>query len=1289
MVQKHRILTNVGKDKLVTVELQQKFDLLEILSLKFTQQDTYASLCADYGVVCGRISVNNGFGVPNARVSIFVPLAKEDEDDPVISALYPFKSPQDKNDSGYRYNLLPARKQHGGHEPTGTFPDQTDILTREEVLEVYEKYYKYTVKTNTSGDFMIWGVPLGEQTIHVDVDLSDIGCFSLRPDDFLRNGYGVDQFKTTYQFKPSVDLDSLPQVISFDRTVEVHPFWGNVELCTLGITRTDFDLSNQGVKIQPKAFVIGGFYTDKDSNAINKNCYPRRQMGRKCDLITTNSTIEAIRFTTQRDSSNRPILELIETTEDIDQDGAFVMPIEMNMDYVYTNEFGENEFTNDPNKGIPTSAIYRLRASVKNETLGRVRTTASYLLPNIKEYSNDQTKSYAWSTDYSDYPASAMGDILNNVDGFYYPQDFFYRFSYNKVYTVSSFQSSYFMNVPFSSNNFLAIKEIVPAEEEDCTSSANTFPVNFGSKNFTFTLLIADVLLFLEHLINLLVLTFTNSLVRLLFSVGDAADFRPIRKLARSIKRAAYRAQENGQRRLYLINYPECEECNGDNSYGAVTTGSGSGSDYCSVGSVTITGDYLENSRTLSVTSLTFSPSTTGNCSGEDLDALGAALISGGTGILYFINNQSNYQLSSVTYGNVHITNEFSGTPVLDISGNTISYSNITFEDLSGSLGEPISYTLTIRSKTEKEGADTSSLVQLESGCDLYDTPYDESIVSWYYPTTGYTNYTQTGVISPSSYNAGTTSVVATNITNTGYGAPLDAYTSTLSDDVVFYPSSGVPLVSSFEGETYEKYTRSGMSEFENGIFTVVPGTQSTRRVWEILKEYRRRKRVGKLFCGGIVNYSFVDNWLSGSLYFFAFKAKNKSATDADYCKDIIKWVPDQNLFYYRSCPYNPSTGAWGAGASLFFTKKRINRPTTFVDLGPRDEFIKEICTDPNLDPNCSVSRQIGPTSYKSFGELLGLAINYRMDVSNNDHDINQFFDNEGFNLNGISRVLDGDIMQLISINSEVGIEPFDLQSPKYLGYSYQVLDPDVYPSVFKNGTSVYGPLPVTFEFAEDGERQRACLNEPTHIANDGLTLVQGRLTESAQPVPFYLWEKGGTGFGPYDQTQLDNQHWNYGSVQVQPLQGMTYGYNLTSAADDSSDKYLLLPMTYTFSGLTIGGLNVTTTVEFDVVSSSDGHASYDGEYPGFTYLYYTSGTQIEPTAGTLYTRYGAAGTWHQVTWDASMDFIIRKTQDYYSGTKQILSTPFLFYFGLRPGKTGLDKFIERFGPKGAFPSAE
>ena len=126
-MQKHRISTNIGTDQKVTVELKQDFDVLEILSLKFTQQQAYTSACSDYGVICGRVSANNGFGLANGRVSIFVPLLDEDVDDPVISALYPYKEINDKNTDGLRYNLFPARKQHGGHTPIGSFPDQTDI----------------------------------------------------------------------------------------------------------------------------------------------------------------------------------------------------------------------------------------------------------------------------------------------------------------------------------------------------------------------------------------------------------------------------------------------------------------------------------------------------------------------------------------------------------------------------------------------------------------------------------------------------------------------------------------------------------------------------------------------------------------------------------------------------------------------------------------------------------------------------------------------------------------------------------------------------------------------------------------------------------------------------------------------------------------------------------------------------------------------------------------------------------------------------------------------------------
>jgi hypothetical protein len=1261
MIQKHRISTDIGKDQKITVELKQDFDVLEILSLKFSQQDIYTSICSDYGVVCGRVTANNGFGVGNARVSIFIPLTTKDEEDPVISKLYPYKEVGDKDENNYRYNLLPSRQQHGGHAATGTFPDQRDILTREEVLEVYEKYYRYTVKTNSAGDFMIWGVPIGNQTIHFDVDLSDIGCFSLRPYDFQRLGVGVDGFKNKYTFKSSEDLDSLPQIISFDKLIEVYPFWGNEDICEIGITRSDFDLSDKGVNIKPTAYLIGGVYTDNGKNAINKNCIPRKKMGNKCDLSAKSANIEAIRFLPIKDKLNRPYLEYLPIDEDVPDDGGFVLPLEMNMDYIITNEFGENEYTNDSNKGIATSACYRFRFNLNDKGVERARNNADYLVPNIREFQTNgiiDDRSYYFGTEWSGYPQNAVSvnsdyGILYNEGGQFNPRDYFYRFNYNKVYTVSSLQSSYINNGVFGKNQYLGLKELVPSEEEDCSDNV-TPPVNFGTKNYTFTLLISDVLLFAEHLINLVTLTFLNALVKLLFTIGDAADFRPIRSLARSIKRAAFRAQENAQRRLYLINYPECEECNGDNSLGTIINSGGQAGQRCSIGSVTIEGDYIENNRTLTVSTISFLASTVGNCSGlTTID------------IVTFIQTQNNYVISSSNYGDLNLTNQFSGTPSYGTDGITITgYTDIKFQDDIGLFGEPFSYTLTIRSATVTESDNTITTINLEEGCDIYDTPYDESLITYYYIGTGRTKVPFVSFIPGSD-------VTATNLS--GDNGSGSNYTSTLSDDIFYYPNAGVPLVSVWEGETHERLTPSGQSEFQNGVFTVVPGAQTTARIWEILREYRRRKRVGKLFCGGIVNYGFIDNWLSGSLYFFQFKAKkvNKGIESIiKYCRNVVRFVEGPNRFYYRSAFTTNGTTFTRSNGILGF-------PTTIVDLGPRDEFIKEICIDKSLDPNCSVSRSIGPTSFKSFGELMGLAINYRMDVSNNTFGIDNFFDNGGFTGQSFNKVFDGDLLQLISINNEAGIEEFDLQNPKYIGYSYQILDPELYPNVFKKD-GYWGPLPVTFELDEDGERVRLCLNEP------------GRLTESSQKVPFYLWDKKGTGFGGTSEATSDDQSWDYNSIQLQPLQGMTYGYIHTASPNDPSDQYMLLPITNTFGGLTITGMNLTNEIEFDVIiPSGSTHTTYNSEYPGYTVLKSSSNEIVNPSSGTLYIRYGAAGTWQVIPWNTGVDFILPQREDYYNGTKQILSTPFQFYFGLKAGKTGLDKFIDLFGPKGAFPPAE
>ena len=124
----YRIRTQLNADKNIRVKLDQNFDTLEVLSLSIQPEEIYTRTCADFGVVCGRVFVNNGFGLPNAKISVFIPLDAADEYNDVISSLYPYKTINDVNDDGYKYNLLPYTKSHSGHVPVGTFPDRFDVI---------------------------------------------------------------------------------------------------------------------------------------------------------------------------------------------------------------------------------------------------------------------------------------------------------------------------------------------------------------------------------------------------------------------------------------------------------------------------------------------------------------------------------------------------------------------------------------------------------------------------------------------------------------------------------------------------------------------------------------------------------------------------------------------------------------------------------------------------------------------------------------------------------------------------------------------------------------------------------------------------------------------------------------------------------------------------------------------------------------------------------------------------------------------------------------------------------
>ena len=596
MSKNYRFRTKVGQDREVRLQIDQDFDMIEILSLKLKQEDVYTRFCADYGVVAGRVIANGGYGVPNVTISIFVPLSAQDENDPIISTLYPYKDSDQKNEDGYRYNLLPYKQEYGGHTPTGTFPDIQDILERKEVLEIYEKYYKYTVRTNDSGDFMIVGVPLGMQKIVMDMDLSNIGCFSLRPSDLIRMGMGVETQFAGQLFRSSTDLATLPQIVNSKKDIEVTSFWGENEICNVGITRVDFDLRELGIQIEPQTIFMGSMVSTTEEGALGANCKPKFDSGNLCDLISAPGNILAIRQTIYTDTLGYPILEEFKLPEGgiINEDGTWLTELPMNLDFVTTNEFGEQVFSNDPKNGIPTKAKYRFRIQYQNEdgdNSSIIR--ADYLVPNIKEYGwksgssfeNEPTdpdlqkKSYAFSLDWQDYgdTGTTLGQQI--IQEAINCDDKFFEFNFNRVYTISNFIDRWKWG--YNRSRHLGIKEIT---DRTCNSTTNKMPVNDGVRNFDFIFFLFNILItivspifmtiiviyhfmafiypYIRKLVNVVIKAINNLLYALCLLVNELrASFGKDPKPCDKNKIDELEEKLFPRLSLPMMAYPDCEAC--------------------------------------------------------------------------------------------------------------------------------------------------------------------------------------------------------------------------------------------------------------------------------------------------------------------------------------------------------------------------------------------------------------------------------------------------------------------------------------------------------------------------------------------------------------------------------------------------------------------------------------------------------------------------------------------------------------------------------------------------------
>ncbi len=436
-----------GGDKYLKVKLEQEFDFIEILSLKISQDKTYQKFCSDYGVIVGRVSINNGFGVPNAKVSVFIPISEEDKDNIEIKGLYPFEVTSDKDSDGVRYNLLSKESDSEDpcYTPVGTFSAKREIIDNDTMLEVYNKYYKFTTTTNNAGDFMIFGVPLGTHTVHVDADISNIGIASQRPFDLIDQGVSSKMFYSPTKFKSSRNLDTLVQIKTANVGVNVQPFWGDIENCEVGISRVDIDLN---YSIRPAAIFMGSIFGDSHKNSVNKNCRPRKQMGKICETMTGPGSIDMIRKTIEGEIEDFSV----DGGRVIDDDGVWAYQIPMNLDYMVTDEFGNLILSEDSSIGIPTRARVRFRIGMDEAGgLGRVRTRAKYLVPHNPTTFADRDFNFDKTT-----KDSSFTDLY-----------------WNKIYTVKNFIARVQNGGGVDRRAMLGMKDL-----DKCTGDKTPFPYN-------------------------------------------------------------------------------------------------------------------------------------------------------------------------------------------------------------------------------------------------------------------------------------------------------------------------------------------------------------------------------------------------------------------------------------------------------------------------------------------------------------------------------------------------------------------------------------------------------------------------------------------------------------------------------------------------------------------------------------------------------------------------------------------------------------------------------------------
>jgi hypothetical protein len=274
------------------------------------------------------------------------------------------------------------------------------------------------------------------------------------------------------------------------------------------------------------------------------------------------------------------------------------------------------------------------------------------------------------------------------------------------------------------------------------------------------------------------------------------------------------------------------------------------------------------------------------------------------------------------------------------------------------------------------------------------------------------------------------------------------------------------------------------------------------------------------------------------------------------------------NTFYYRSSPYDVSTNSFvGApkpksgdflgiqlpdyGGNTY----NLNYPTTLMDLGPRNYYMQELVMSDDYDGY--VINKLRSTTFSNVYDLLNVFILIRLVTDS----VQSGFISSYFTRDNL--MIDGDYAQAISVNSEIGVAPFD---PLSYPDNPPPQQSPIYINTLNDGTkTVFGIFFSSDTQTRDFLSPKRTIINPTGSITNVCTF--NNFNVFTQKVPFYQWNiKQNTVvdsiFGSqdnewYSNTILGNGFFNYEYQLMDRINSNSRYFRTNSVQQDSFKGYI------------------------------------------------------------------------------------------------------------------------------------